>query len=229
MAKLTAAEVRGLIKKPGKYGDGNGLTLVVATAERGSWVFRYMLKGRAREMSLGNAERVSLAEARERAVDARKLLRSGTDPLDQRRAKEVEAETAKAHATTFMEAAADYIAAHELSWRSPVHRAQWKSTLATYAEPVIGALPVGDIATDQILAVLKPIWVTKPDSRLCQGARLARSRSIQPGHVARPSAIDAPGNGQGAKGRTSRCAGLAQGTRLYARASSARQLRRPCP
>ena len=95
-----------------------------------------------------------LAEACDKAVDTRKLLRSGIDPLGQRRAKEAEGETAKARATTFTEAAADYIAAHEPSWRSPVHRAQWKNTLASYAEPVIGAPTVGDITIDHILAVL---------------------------------------------------------------------------
>ena len=77
--KLTATTVRGL-RTPGKFGDGGGLWLIVTTPERRAWVLRYMRQGRSREMSLGNVRDVTLAEARERAAEARRLLAQGMDP-----------------------------------------------------------------------------------------------------------------------------------------------------
>jgi hypothetical protein len=77
--KLTVVKVRALIK-PGRYGDGEGLWLQVRDAEHRSWLFRFMLNGKARQMGLGAVEDVTLAEAREAAEEARKLLRQGSDP-----------------------------------------------------------------------------------------------------------------------------------------------------
>jgi integrase len=163
MAKLTATTVRAL-KTPGKYGDGDGLWLVVTTRERRTWFLRYGRRGQTREMSLGDAALVTLAEARERAQAARRLLAQGIDPIDHRRA-ESRADSADGPPTpSFTEAAEAYIAAHEAGWRSPTHRKQWRNTLASYAAPVIGARPVRDVTTDHVLAVLQPIWTTKPET-----------------------------------------------------------------
>ena len=85
MAKLTAAKVRGL-RAPGKYGDGNGLWLQVGSASQRSWLARFTLAGRPREMGLGSADEVSLVEARETNEAVRKLVRDGIDPIGHRRA-----------------------------------------------------------------------------------------------------------------------------------------------
>jgi integrase len=154
--KLTASEVRGL-REPGKYNDGNGLVLHIVTPTRRAWVFRYMRKGKARTMTLGSPDTVSLAEARDRRDAARRLLAEGIDPLDQRHA-------ADDAGITFATAAARYIAAHETGWRNPKHRQQWTNTIETYARPVVGALDVSEIATDHVLSVLEPIWREKPET-----------------------------------------------------------------
>ena len=141
MARLTASGVQAK-RQPGRYGDGGGLWLEVATPERRAWFLRYMRNGKARTMSLGDAQHVSLKQAREKAIDAHKLLAEGIDPIDHRRANRAAETAAQAKRTTFAEAAQQYIAGHEAGWRNPKHRAQWRSTLSTYAEPIIGALAV---------------------------------------------------------------------------------------
>jgi integrase len=150
------------LKTPGRYGDGRGLHLYVKDAERRVWVLRYMVRGRSRDMGLGRFPEVSLAEAREKAEAARKLLRAGTDPLDAR-----EAEKAKLSADrdqTFRRAAEDLIAAKLSSWRSPKYRGQWSATLTTYAYPVIGDWPVRQVDTEAVLRILRPLWVRAPDT-----------------------------------------------------------------
>jgi integrase len=89
---------------------------------------------------------------------------AGVDPLDQREAERATATTAKAKATTFTEVAERYVRAHEPGWRNPKHRQQWRNTLATYVEPVIGRLPVGAVTTDHILEILEPVWTSKPET-----------------------------------------------------------------
>ncbi len=161
--KLTATEVRNQ-RTPGKYGDGKGLWLVVTTPERRSWLFRFMLRGKAREMSLGSLEHVSLAQARDKAAEARRLLAQNIDPLDQRheaQAAEVKQESAL---PTFKEAAEAFIATNEAGWRNPKHRQQWRNTLATYAYPAIGTLPAADVGRPEVLKVLEPIWKAKPET-----------------------------------------------------------------
>ena len=153
MAKLTASGVQSK-REPGRYGDGDGLWLEVATSQRRAWFLRYMRNGKARTMALGDAQGVSLKQAREKAADARKLLGQGVDPIDQRRASRDAETAAQAKRTTFGEAAQHYIAGHEPGWRNPKHRQQWRNTLTTYAEPVIGKLPVGAVTTERVLEVL---------------------------------------------------------------------------
>jgi integrase len=158
--KLTALAVRKLVK-PGRYGDGGGLWLQVREGGRRSWLLRYMLAGRAREMGLGAEADVSLAEARELAREARKLARAGRDPIEQRRELRRAGQGA---GMTFRDVALLYIAAHEGTWRNDKHRAQWTSTLETYAYPVLGSLPVPAVDTGAVLRVLEPIWREKPET-----------------------------------------------------------------
>ncbi len=163
IGKLNALKV-GRLKEPGTYADGGGLYLQVTTVGTKSWVYRFMLNGRAREMGLGPLHTVSLAEARTRAADCRQLIRDGHDPIDQRKAEKAAAQLEAAKAVTFKAAAAEYIKAQRAGWHSAKHAAQWESTLKTYAEPVIGALPVQAIDTGLIIRILQPLWSKKPET-----------------------------------------------------------------
>jgi integrase len=160
VAKLSPAKVRHA-SKPGLYGDGAGLWLFVGPAGAKSWLYRFMINGRARAMGLGPVHTVGLGEARARATAARLLCLDGIDPLETRKA----ARAGRAAAgVTFGEAAAGYIAAHRVGWRSIKHARQWEATLATYVFPLIGGLSVGDVAAEHVTAVLVPIWASKPET-----------------------------------------------------------------
>jgi integrase len=121
-----------------------------------SWVWRYRFAGQERAMGLGSYGKVTLAEARKRARAAQATLDTGTDPAPGRA-------PADPAARSFAEAAAQYIASHEAGWRNAVHRQQWRSTLATYAQPIAGT-PVHAISTNDVLAILAPIWTVKPET-----------------------------------------------------------------
>ena len=155
--KLTARRV-ATIKAPGKYGDGHGLWLRVRSDGRRWWVLRYRFQGRDREMGLGG-EDVSLKEARHSASRARQQIREGLDPIDERRKGRVEAS-----APTFAECTEEYIATHETEWGNAKHRAQWRSTLETYAYPVFGGKAVGAVDVADVLKVLRPLWALRPQT-----------------------------------------------------------------
>lgn len=165
--RLSALGVSKLTK-PGRYPDGNGLYVqITAGAGEGvnrSWLFRYALDGRERQMGLGPCHIVTLAQAREKVVGLRRVLLDGRDPLQERAQKRSERRAAKATALTFQECAESFIAAHEATWRNPKHRAQWKATLTTYAFPTIGSLPVASVDTGLVLKIVEPIWQTKPET-----------------------------------------------------------------
>ena len=135
--KLTALGVKRLVK-PGRYGDGGGLWLQVRDAEHRSWLFRYALHGKARQMGLGPLADVTLADAREAAAACRRLLREGMDPIEHRRA--ARAGAAEADGLTFREVAERYLAANEGAWRNEKHRYQWRATLET-AHAAFGGVP----------------------------------------------------------------------------------------
>lgn len=157
--------------KPGRHSDGGGLQLLVKTTGARSWVYRYMMAGKTREIGLGAAAgpgAVPLKEAREKASDYRRLVKEGVDPLAERERKAAEAaavaQTASIAAVTFRAAADTYIAAHESGWRNAKHRTQWRNTLERYVYPTMGDLPVSSIGTAEVLAVLEPIWRAKPET-----------------------------------------------------------------
>jgi integrase len=160
---LTARRV-ATSNAPGLYGDGGNLWLKVTGPGRRSWVFRYMIGGKARNMGLGSAAELSLAEARDKAEAARRLLRDGIDPRDQRDAtRAAEARTA-ARAVTFTDVTARYFAAHSAAWRSERHRAIWLASMTNHVAPTLGALPVGAVTTDLVLSVLEPLWQTHTET-----------------------------------------------------------------
>ena len=152
VAKLTA---------PGLYGDGNNLYLQIAPSGAKSWSFRFMIRGRAREMGLGPVALMSLAEARMRAIECRRLLLDGIDPIEHRQTLR-EAKTVRGK--TFATCAEAYIEAHQAGWSNAKHAGQWRATLATYAYPVFAETPVGAIDLDLVVKALKPIWTDKPET-----------------------------------------------------------------
>jgi integrase len=171
---VASAKHPGGITRPVRIGDGNGLYLQITAGGAKSWFFRYRFGGREREMGLGTADPegrrggVTLAEARDKAADARKVLREGQDPLEHRQAEKASrkaaaaAEPASTH--PFQAVAEEMLAEREKGWSNPKHRAQWEATLRTYAYPKIATSDVAAITTDDVLDVLRPVWSRAPET-----------------------------------------------------------------
>jgi integrase len=158
MGRLTVADVRSQRTK-GKYLDGHGLILMVVAPDQRYWVFRWRRDGRERTMSLGNADVIGLAEARQRHAEARAQVLRGADPLAERRAAR-EASQARCKAPTFGAAAVAYIEAHRAGWRGR-GEGYWRQSLTDHAFPVFGETLVAKVTTADVLAALQPIWATK--------------------------------------------------------------------
>jgi integrase len=181
------ARVVTTITKRGRHADGGGLYLSISPNGGRRWVFLFRWHGKPTEIGLGSAREVTLARARDLAAQARAKLAEGINPRGFRRATE---------GSTFGECADRVIEAMRPSWRNGKHAAQWKMTLRDYAGPIRG-LPVGQITTDHVLSVLKPLWNTKPEtaSRLrgrvervldaarAQGLRIGENPARWRGHL----------------------------------------------
>ena len=166
--QLTEAKIRTLTEI-GLHHDGAGLYLQIRPNGARSWIYRFRLNGRTRDMGLGALADVSLVKAREKASAARALRNDGVDPIEHTRAQATIPAAPKRHLSpTFEEAAEAYMADRLKRLRSEVHRHQWRQTLEDYAYPIIGKMPVNEIGTNDVLAVLKPIWEGKTET----GARL---------------------------------------------------------
>ncbi|MDG9966951.1 integrase arm-type DNA-binding domain-containing protein [Achromobacter mucicolens] len=152
----------------GMHLDGAGLYLQVSKSGAKSWIFRYQLDKRRREMGLGSLSAVPAKEARRKAMKARALLADGVDPVENRDQLLAEAseraERSRAKAVTFRDSAEDFIKANRAGWRNAKHGKQWESTLAKYAYPVIGDMPIGDVDDASVLRILQPIWTTKTET-----------------------------------------------------------------
>lgn len=162
---LSALEVSRLTT-PGHHAVGGvaGLYLYVLDTGARSWVLRTMVGTKRRHMGLGGYPDVPLAQAREKARDAKTEVSQGVDPIGKRNEQAILLKAQQATHITFEEAASEYIETHEKSWKNPKHRAQWTSTLKTYAYPHIGSLFVKDIDQEHLLKILKPIWTTKTET-----------------------------------------------------------------
>src|SRR5216683_7548081 len=161
--KLSAVEDKGISLR-GMYHDGGGLYLQVSAGGARSWIFRFMLDRRAREMGLGPVHTIPLAEARKRAAECRRMRLDGIDPIEARSTQRDQKKLEAAKAMTFDACAAAYLAAHNTSWRNAKHRDQWRNTLTSYAGPVLGSLPVQSIDVGLVMRALEPIWHTKPET-----------------------------------------------------------------
>jgi integrase len=165
LGELTAVKVASLAKRTsGTYGDGLGLYLQVSPGGA-SWVFRYRVDGRLREMGLGPLHTISLAEARQKALQCRKMRLDGLDPIEERRASRAAGRVSAAKPIpSFKDCAEKCIAAHSAGWKGLKSEQQWHQTLADFAYPVFGSLPVDAIDIALILQVLEPIWETKTET-----------------------------------------------------------------
>ena len=161
--RLSAVRVRSLTKA-GRYLDGNGLYLNVQPSGAKRWFLRVVVMGRRRDFGLGGLSVVSLAEAREEATKLRKIVQQNGDPLAER-------EKEKSIVLTFKEAAREVHKIHSATWKNDKHKKQWITTLENYVFPTFGSLHVDNIGTPEILSVLNPIWLTKPET-----ARRVRQR-----------------------------------------------------
>ena len=162
MGKLTATGIRAL-KEPGRYGDGDGLFLLVGKSGARSWMVRVQKDGKRRDIGLGGERKVSLAKARVNAALVCSQVEAGIDPVAERKKS--------AGIPTFREAAALVHAEHKRGWRNAKHGAQWLSSLEAYAFPMIGDQPVSDIDGPAVRDVLATIWLAKPET-----ARRVRQR-----------------------------------------------------
>ena len=170
--KITAAKLtRGTLAE-GRHPAGDGLYLLVSATGKRAWIVRFASpihrrpngRGRAREMGVGSYPLTSLAEARQAAQDARKLVKAGIDPIDHREAQRMAARAQAALAITFKACAEAYIEAHEGTWRNAKHRQQWRNTLEAYAYPKIGDLAAQAVDRAAVLRVVEPIWHDKPET-----------------------------------------------------------------
>ncbi|WP_244114816.1 integrase arm-type DNA-binding domain-containing protein [Burkholderia cepacia] len=158
--RLSALRVAKAVD-PGHYADGGGLFMQIAGSGARSWVFRFTLDRRVREMGLGPLSRVSLGEARKLATRYREMVGDQVDPILARREEQrrrlldisVDANV------TFREAAEAFIRAHESEWRNRKHSQQWDNTLKTYAYPIIGDVRVRDIDT-AMMRIRSTVWMT---------------------------------------------------------------------
>ncbi len=179
--RLKAKQVETL--GAGRHADGGGLYLDRDDQGRSRWLFMWSRNGKRREMGLGSAGRdgVSLALAREAATAARDAVRAGRDPIEERRAV-----VAPVRIWTFGEVADEFVSALSPQWRNEKHRAQWSMTLKAYAAP-LRPMPVADVATADVLAVLQPIWQAKPETASRLRGRIervldaARARGLRSG------------------------------------------------
>ena len=153
-------------KKPGMHAVGgvDGLLLQVTKTGATSWMLRVMIAGKRRGMGLGSYPAVGVASARDKARAARQLIEEGVDPIEQRQQVRREAVATRANTKTFDQCSKSMLEAKGHGWKNDKHRAQWSATLQTYASPVLGSMPVGDIEMAHVLRVLSPIWTVKTET-----------------------------------------------------------------
>jgi integrase len=185
--KLTARTVSAA--KPGRHGDGDGLWLVVSKTGAKKWVYRFTFAGKVTEMGMGAAAVVGLAEARQRAREARQTVEAGKNPIIKKR----EAAKAGASRPTFGDAADALIAAKAVGWRNGKHQAQWKMTLGDAYCASLRKRPVDEIDTEAVLGVLQPVWQAKPETASRLRGRIeavldaARAKGYIPRNEANPA------------------------------------------
>lgn len=170
--RLTALAVKNA-SEPGFYHDGGGLYLQVSKFSTKSWILRYTINKKTRDMGLGPLTDWSLAEARIRAKKFRQQIDDKIDPIDARKDEQSERAAERDNQKTFEQCAVACYKDKVTLWKNAKHKAQWISTLRSYAFPVIGSLNVSDVGKKEVAQVLKPIWLKKQEtaSRVLQRIR----------------------------------------------------------
>jgi integrase len=163
MFKLSAKKVESL-KRIGYHADGGNLYLRVVSPTTKSWMFRFTFDGKRRDMGIGSYPEMSLEKARDRAHELRRIVKSGVDPIEQRKADQAAKRAEQNNAVTFAYCAEQYIESHRHGWKNAKHAQQWANTLEQYAYPVIGDTLIKDVDTALIMRVLHPIWLTKNET-----------------------------------------------------------------
>ena len=166
MVALSSAKSVEAIKEVGYHNCAKGLYLQVSKQGTKSWLFRYTspITKKRREMGLGSLDYVSLAEARQIAVDNKRLIIGGKDPIQERKQSQTKKQLEQARNLTFKEIAEACTASKSHEWKNAKHAQQWTNTLAAYAYPTFGDLPISEVSTDLVLKALDPIWVTKAET-----------------------------------------------------------------
>jgi integrase len=181
--RLTARQVATATLREGEnkalLHDGGGLYLQLMRSVSGdainkSWLFKFELRGKRREMGLGSLQDFSLAEARQRHRALRQQVSDGIDPLAERRQRNAERVAENAKAMTFRNCFEACLASHEDGWKNAEHRRQWRTSIEQDVLPVIGDLAVDDIGTPHIIKVLEPIWKLKPETASRTRGRIER-------------------------------------------------------
>ena len=170
MGLLKANEINK-IKQKGIYSDGDGLRLRVDKNNNKNWVFRYSMFGKSKDMGLGKFPIVTLNDARQKLVNAKKIIYEGKDPIKLKKEKQIEL---KRKSITFKKVSKDFIETFQVEWSNSKHKNQWINTLRTYANPIIGDLAPSEIKTHHILSILKPIWSSKHETASRVRQRLER-------------------------------------------------------
>ncbi|SFQ55744.1 Integrase [Roseivivax halotolerans] len=170
--KLTSKQVEHA-RQPGRISDGGGLYLTISKAGSRSWLFMFRVNGKRREMGLGSAAPggVTLAQARKKAAEARDILQDGGDPLEQRQAAQ---RVALASSTTFGEFADQFVEDQRGGWSNPKHAAQWAMTLGPAYCKKIRTRAIADVDIEDVVAVLRPVWLKKPETARRIRMRLER-------------------------------------------------------
>jgi integrase len=183
--RLDALKIKRALE-PGYYADGAGLYLQVSAGGARSWIYRYTLNGRTRDMGLGSLLTSSLADARQAASETRKLRAAGIDPIEARKAQHGEKHAENVRKVTFRQEAEAYIEVHRSGWKNAKHAEQWRSTLETYVYPTFGDVSVADVDTGMIVKILEPIWSKKTETANRVRGRIERilSRAASRGHRA---------------------------------------------
>lgn len=168
--ELSALDVRRLTYPGGRrnalvaVGGVPGLHMQILPTGAKTWILRAMVGEKRRDIGLGGYPEVTLAVARDRAREARDMIRRGVDPVEERKAARAALVASRKRGLTFADAVNKYLAAKLDEFRNDKHRKQWRSTLDRYAGPGLGGLLVQDIAVQDVLRVLQPIWQDKTET-----------------------------------------------------------------
>lgn len=158
MGNLTAMAVKAALANPGTYQDGDGLFLKVKKSGGAYWNLRVQQDGKRRDIGIGSAKLLTLADARHKAAGLRRAIK--VDHCDVLAEKKDDA----AAKVTFRAAATQYRSENEAGWKSTVYARQWLASLENYAFPKLGDMPTGSITSADIITVLTPIWQEIPDT-----------------------------------------------------------------